>query len=72
MSVSSPPFRSAQANLSALWMAPAQRLMFQQGLKCFKEKKIKNINLVGGSVAFQSPCPHGGAVVHDAGLSHGR
>jgi hypothetical protein len=38
VSESSPPFRRAQANLSAPWMAPARRPMLQQGLKCFKEK----------------------------------
>jgi hypothetical protein len=60
MSESSLPFRSAQANLSAPWMAPARRPMLQQGLKCFKEKKLKLKNLVGSSIAFQSPCPFGG------------
>jgi hypothetical protein len=32
-------FRRAQANLSPPWMAPAQCPMFQQELKCFKEKR---------------------------------
>jgi hypothetical protein len=65
MSESSPPFRRAQVNLSAPWMAPARCPMLQQGLKCFKQKIRINKNLVGSSVAFQSPRPHGGAVVHD-------
>jgi hypothetical protein len=65
MSKSSPPFRRAQANLSAPWMAPARCPMLQQGLKYFKQKIKINKNLVGGFVAFQSPRPHGGAVVHD-------
>jgi hypothetical protein len=42
VSESSPPFRRAQANLSAPWMALAQRPMLQQGLKCFKEFLIFN------------------------------
>jgi hypothetical protein len=62
MSENSPPFCSAQANLSAPWMAPARRPMLQQGLKCLQEKKLKLKNLVGGSIAFQSPYLHGGAV----------
>jgi hypothetical protein len=45
--------------------------MLQQGLKCFKEKKKKFKNLVGGSVAFQSPCPHGRAVMHDGSVRGG-
>jgi hypothetical protein len=71
MSESSPPFRSAQANLSAPWMAPARRPMLQQGLKCFKEKIKKQKKLVGGFVAFQSPCLHGGAIVHDGSVRGG-
>jgi hypothetical protein len=41
MSENSPLFYSAQANLSAPWMALARRPMLQQGLKCFKEKNKK-------------------------------
>jgi hypothetical protein len=68
MSESSPPFRRAQVNLSAPWMAPARCPMLQQGLKCFKQKIKIKINLVSSSVAFQSPRPHGGAVVHDGSV----
>jgi hypothetical protein len=50
---------------------PTRCPMLQQGLKCFKQKIKINKNLVGSSVAFQSPRPHGGAAVHDGFVGGG-